>query len=99
MTSATKSGSRWGRSFRGLLPVIFGAALSVSMARDTAVPTWAFPLSSTAKAPEAAGEPHSLPGSTRQFTQAQLLDRTVAVDWYPAEHPEMPEAVRGGGRG
>jgi len=96
-TRATKSSSRWRRAVRLLLPAMLGTVLSVSMAQDTAVPMWAFPLTTASKAPPAPEESHTLPGSTRRFTQAQLLDRTVAVDWYPSEHPAMPAAVRSGG--
>jgi cytochrome c553 len=87
------------RAISRLLPVILCSVLSVSMAQET-VPMWAFPLTSASRTPASHQETHALPGSTRKFTQAQLLDRTVAVDWYPTEHPDMPAAVRGGsGRG
>lgn len=94
------SHSRWRGALRRLLPVALCTctALSIAMAQET-VPMWAFPLSSASRTPAAPQQSHTLPGSTRKFTQAQLLDRTVAVDWYPAEHPPMPAAVRGGGRG
>jgi cytochrome c553 len=94
-TRAIKSSSRFGRTLRRLVPVILCTALSVSRAQET-VPMWAFPLTSASRTPAPPQESHTLPGSTRKFTRAQLLDRTVAVDWYPAEHPAMPSAVRGG---
>jgi cytochrome c553 len=60
------------------------------------VPTWAFPLTSPSAGQASPQESHTLPGSRRRFTQAQLLDRTAAVDWYPADHPSMPAVVKGG---
>jgi len=83
---------------RRSLLVMLCAALgqSICVAQESA-PLWVFPLTTGAKVPAAAPESHTLPGSTRSFTQAQLLDRTVAVDWYPTDHPAMPAVVRGGG--
>lgn len=76
----------------------FAVALSLCRAQES-VPLWAFPLTTAGStSPPSPQESHTLPGSTRTFTQAQLLDRTVAVDWYPSDHPAMPPAV-GGGRG
>jgi cytochrome c553 len=38
----------------------------------------------------------SLPGSTRQYTQKEIDDRFNPPDWYPEDHPPMPEVVAHG---
>lgn len=61
------------------------------------VPLWAFPSSGHGSdSPSTAAREIRLPGSQRSFTAAQLVDRTTAVDWFPAAHPPMPPVVRGG---
>ena len=37
-----------------------------------------------------------MPGSSRQYTQAQIDDPFNAPDWYPDEHPPMPPIVAHG---
>jgi cytochrome c553 len=37
-----------------------------------------------------------LPGSAAAFTQAQIGDRFGPADWFPGDHPEMPEIVAHG---
>ncbi len=48
-------------------------------------PQWAFP------------GPHNLsvPDSKRAFAWVQMFDRSIAVDWFPDQHPAMPTAVKG----
>ncbi len=58
-------------------------------------PLWAFP-GSGAESRSPYARKTRLAGSQRSFTAAQLVDRTTAVDWFPATHPPMPAAVRGG---
>jgi cytochrome c553 len=38
----------------------------------------------------------SIPGSAQRFTEAQLHDLQVAVDWFPDSHPALPAAVARG---
>jgi cytochrome c553 len=38
----------------------------------------------------------SLPGTTRQFTRAQISNQYAPADWYPGDHPQMPEIVAKG---
>jgi cytochrome c553 len=40
----------------------------------------------------------TLPGSTKQYTQAQIDDPFNPPDWYPDEHPPMPPSVATGTR-
>jgi cytochrome c553 len=46
----------------------------------------------------AAADPtlHTLPGSKFQFTMAQIRSTTDPVDWFPDEHPPVPEIVTHG---
>jgi len=37
-----------------------------------------------------------LPGSTGAFTRAQISDRFGPADWYPGDHPAMPDVVAHG---
>lgn len=41
---------------------------------------------------------HKLPGSTLSFTLAQIRDGFGPADWYPGDHPAMPEIVAHGWR-
>ena len=38
-----------------------------------------------------------VPGSTKQYTQAQIDDPFNPPDWFPDEHPPMPQIVAHGG--
>ena len=62
---------------------------------------WAFPLGLPASPgpPPDAITRHTLPGSTAQYTEAQIHDLFHAVDWRPVTHPPMPIAVAGAGKG
>jgi cytochrome c553 len=48
--------------------------------------------------PQAApdGTLKHLPGSASEFTEAQINDRFGPADWYPGDHPEMPDVVAHG---
>ena len=70
----------------GLLALPVGAA---------ELPQWAYPVGPPATPPDAT-TPKSLPGSTQTFTQAQIDDRFNPPDWYPQDHPPMPEVVAHG---
>jgi cytochrome c553 len=73
-----------------LLLVTVGASQNAPPAKPAApaartVPLWAFP------------GPHnkSVPGSSKAYSDVQMFDRTTAVDWFPNEHPAMPDSVKG----
>jgi cytochrome c553 len=63
------------------------------------VPEWVFPLNPPSPGgtspPDQAKVVH-LPGSHVTYTEAQLYDRFVAVDWFPESHSAMPEIVATG---
>jgi cytochrome c553 len=65
------------------------------------------PPTAPAPAPPAAGggrgaappvdpTPLSLPGATQQFTRTQISNQFGPADWYPGDHPPMPEIVAKG---
>jgi cytochrome c553 len=39
---------------------------------------------------------HTLPGSNATFTRAQIANRYGPADWYPEDHPAMPDIVAHG---
>ena len=38
----------------------------------------------------------SVPGSKFQFTRAQVANRHAPADWFPEDHPQMPDVVAHG---
>jgi cytochrome c553 len=79
-------------------------ATGVVMAAD-APPAWAYgvpapgaPAAAPPAAPAAAPDtaPKHLEGSSGQFTPAQIRDGFGPADWFPGDHPTMPEAVAHG---
>jgi len=92
--------------------VIFATAL-VFAANDAPPPPWAygFPSAATATpaapapatpAPAAAPAPdvtpRTVPGSSGSFTLAQIRDGFGPADWFPGDHPAMPDIVAHGRR-
>ncbi len=81
----------------------FGGAAGVVVvqAADTP-PPWAYgftsPPPSTPPAPAAAPDTtmHTLPGSKLSFTRAQVANRYGPADWFPEDHPAMPDIVAHG---
>ena len=53
-------------------------------------------------APAAGGGPaadptmHSLPGAAQQYMRSQIANQYGPADWYPGDHPQMPEVVAKG---
>ena len=85
--------------------VIFATAL-VFAVNDSPPPAWAYGFSSTAPAAIAAPPlaaapdvtPRQLPGSSGSFTLTQIRDGFGPADWFPGDHPSMPEIVAHGRR-
>jgi cytochrome c553 len=82
----------------------FVIAAGVSMGADQQ-PAWAYaiappPVAGTAPAVPAAPDTSlkHLPGSTLEFTRAQISDGFGPADWYPNDHPKMPDVVAHGRR-
>lgn len=60
-------------------------------------PPWAYPVNPPDMPAAKLGDgPVQLVHSTRTFLPAQLTDRFAAPDWYPEDHPEMPEVIARG---
>jgi cytochrome c553 len=80
---------------RTLISLSLAAALSsVALAADN--PDWAYPA--TPPPPQLdATVMKSVPGSDKQYTQAQIDDPFNPPDWFPGDHPAMPEIVAHGG--
>jgi hypothetical protein len=71
------------------------AACALCLAAE--LPEWAYPV----KSPNTGWDAvvlKGLPGSTRKFTQAQIEDNFDPPDWFPEDHPAMPEVVAHGRR-
>ncbi|MEQ1885876.1 MAG: c-type cytochrome [Bryobacteraceae bacterium] len=53
-----------------------------------------------AAAPAAARDttPKTLPGSTGKYTRAEISNAYGPADWYPSDHPQMPDIVAKGKR-
>ncbi|HEX4135006.1 MAG TPA: c-type cytochrome [Bryobacteraceae bacterium] len=88
------------RKLFGTVVVISTFALSIYAADP---PGWAygFPPAGTPAPPAAAPAPPDtsvkhLPGSTGAFTRAQISNRFGPADWYPNDHPAMPDIVAHG---
>jgi cytochrome c553 len=68
-------------------------------------PDWAFfvPAAGVSGSPRTQGRddgnPRTVHGSARTYTLAQIQDVLNPPDWYPDEHPLMPERVAHGRRG
>lgn len=86
----------------------FGAAGIATLARaDDAPPPWAYGFTTPA-APGTKPPPpnppqqqdntvlYSIPGSKLSFTRAQIANRYGPADWFPEDHPVMPEIVAKG---
>jgi cytochrome c553 len=80
-----------GTTLRWILSTIVAAGALAAMAQERApatpedVPAWAFP----------APRLYAVPDSARKITEVVQYDQTRAIDWFPEEHPAMPDAVKG----
>lgn len=60
-----------------------------------AFPEWAYPVNPPVSQFDAT-VPQKIPGSSRQYTQAQIEDDFAPPDWFPDDHPPMPTVVANG---
>jgi cytochrome c553 len=60
------------------------------------LPQWAYPVAPPNLPPPDNVVEKTLPGSTKKYTAAQINDRFGPPDWYPEDHPAMPEIVAHG---
>ena len=91
------------KSFYGVLIIALALALTagVSFAADPL--PWAYGISPPPPAgtppptpPSADPSIKSLPGSAAKFTRSQISDAYGPADWYPTDHPAMPDIVAHG---
>ena len=73
-----------------VLALLTGIAVAVDN------PDWACPVTPPPE-PKDNVIMKTVPGSTKQYTQAQIDDNFNPPDWFPDEHPPMPEVVAHGG--
>src|SRR5262245_59947319 len=67
------------------------------------MPDWAYaippaPPAAPATPPAPDTSPKQLPGSTLTFTRQQISDGFAPADWFPSDHPAMPDIVAHGKR-
>jgi cytochrome c553 len=94
------------RSFVIALMIVFALVISAAVAvAQSEPPAWAYGFSSAnGPLPKAGSEslpkdtetPRHLPGSNFAFTLTQIWDQFAPADWYPEDHPKMPEIVAHG---
>jgi len=91
--------SRTGRvALAALLLVSLAVATNYSAA-NFEPPDWAYPATPRDFKPDPDdGKPKRLVASTKSYTYAQLQDVFAAPDWYPTDHPKMPDVVAKGRR-
>jgi cytochrome c553 len=83
---------------RHVFPLLMLAVLP-ALALAAERPDWAFPpAQSDPNAPERHddGLAKHVPSSAKAFTQAQIDDRMNPPDWFPDEHPPLPQVVAHG---
>src|SRR5689334_21639996 len=88
---------------KGFLAVITLTTASVALAADGAL-QWAYGTATAAPAAGGRGAqappdnttPRTLAGSTLSFTLPQIRDGFGPADWFPGDHPQMPEIVAHG---
>jgi cytochrome c553 len=73
---------------------VLGVLASPAVAAE--LPQWAYPVAPPAGSPPDNTVQKSLAGSTKKYTAAQINDRFGPPDWYPEDHPPMPDVVAQG---
>jgi cytochrome c553 len=93
------------RRFPALVVLAAVVGYAAGALRAAEPPAWAYaippaaPAGAAAPAPAAPDStPRTLPGSSLTFTLAQIRDAFGPADWFPGDHPPMPEVVARGRR-
>jgi len=76
---------------------------STFLRAGAAMPDWAYaipqpPPGGPPAAPNPDTSPKQVPGSTSTFTRQQISDGFGPADWFPGDHPRMPDIVAHGKR-
>src|SRR5213593_2802774 len=88
---------------RFALVLVFAGA-STLLAQSPQPPVWAYaipnppPAGAPATPPAPDTSMKQLPGSTLSFTRQQISDGFGPADWFPGDHPAMPDIVAHGKR-
>jgi cytochrome c553 len=88
----------------GIILALSGLGLAASalgtaaFAAGDAVPIWAYPVPQVMPAPAKPDDTvqKKLPGSKAHFTEAGVNDRFNVPDWFPGDHPPLPDVVAHG---
>jgi cytochrome c553 len=83
---------------RSLIAIAMLAALP-SFAHAADRPDWAYPPKQQANVPPPEpddGKPLQAAGSTKTYTRKEINSQMDSPDWYPNEHPPMPQIVAHG---
>ena len=94
------NGSNLRFTAKAVFVLVFAASASLAAEGP---PEWAYGTRA-APAPQGKHKPHAapdnglkhVPGSTLEFTRAQINDPFGPADWFPGDHPKMPEIVAHG---
>src|ERR1700753_3680034 len=80
------------------LSVAVVALGSAALAADDGVPIWAYPVPQAMPAPAKPDDTvqKKVPGSKARFTDAGVNDRFNVPDWFPKDHPPLPDVVAHG---
>jgi cytochrome c553 len=84
--------------------VLVFAGASTLLAQSPQPPVWAYaipnppPAGAPATPPAPDTSMKQLPGSTLSFTRQQISDGFGPADWFPGDHPAMPDIVSHGKR-
>jgi cytochrome c553 len=91
------------RGVHSFLAIILVAIPAVAQSQQTSgsavqtTPPWAYPvLAPDYKIAPDSGFAKRVPNSKSEFTLTQLRDLFNAYDWFPGDHPPMPEVVARG---
>jgi len=85
------------RAFAGIA-LLIGLGAGIVLAASFPPPPWAYGDGEKGKPLADDGQPKRLAGSTRSYSLEQIHDSFAPADWYPNEHPTMPEIPVAKGR-
>jgi len=91
------SKTHWGESMKTLLSLSMAAAFACAAALAADNPEWAYPTTPQVGPPDNTTM-LKVPGSTKEYTMAQIDDPFNPPDWFPEDHPAMPQIVAHGGQ-
>src|SRR5262249_3697695 len=78
-----------------IVAVAFALLAGAALAAEA--PEWAYPITPKPE-PKDNVVLKQMPGSSKQYTQAQIDDGFNPPDWFPDEHPPMPAIVAHGAK-